>query len=55
MPYLTFESNLNALLVTTNPSLVVDTRKPARRQKRKRIAKKRLKRYGCKKEPDPSI
>lgn len=55
MPDVTFESNLNALLVATNPSLVVDTRKPARRHKRKRMAKKWLKRYGYKKEPDPNI
>ena len=55
MPDVTFEGNLNAILVTTNPSLVVDTREPARRHRKKRIAKKWLKRYGYKKEPDPNI
>lgn len=52
---ITFEGDKNAILVTTDASLVVETEEPARRHKRKRIAKKWLKRYGYKKEPDPNI
>lgn len=52
-----FEAKLaqNAGIIILSNTLTVPSTKPARKHRKKRIAKKWLKRYGYRKEPDPNI
>lgn len=46
---------LNAVRIILNPGLVEYTNQPARRHRKKRIAKKWLKRYGRRTIPDANV